>query len=142
MASDPSVSGRMSRQKRKDTAPEIALRRELFRRGLRYRVDLPIVGRRRRVDIAFTRRKVAVFVDGCFWHSCPLHATTPVSNRDWWIEKLAGNVRRDRESDRDLEARGWTVVRVWEHESAVSAADRIEALVRVGPERLRKLCQP
>ena len=115
----------MSRQRRRDTAPELALRRELFRRGLRFRVDYAVVGRRRRVDVAFTRRKVAVFVDGCFWHSCPEHATSPASNASWWAEKLSANVRRDRESDRELAERGWTVVRVWEHEPAVAAADKV-----------------
>lgn len=129
IASDPAVSRRMSRQRRRDTEPEVALRRELFRRGYRFRVDLAVVGRRRRVDIAFTRRKVAVFVDGCFWHSCPVHATIPNSNRDWWVEKLAANVRRDRESDRQLEQLGWIVVRVWEHEPAAMAADRVEAAI-------------
>lgn len=119
----------MKTQRRRDTAGEVALRRELWRRGLRYRVDYGIVGRRR-VDIAFTRAKVAVFVDGCFWHSCPAHRTTPKANRSWWVEKLSANVERDRATDRELEALGWLVVRVWEHEETIEAADRVERTVR------------
>ena len=116
----------MSRQARRDTAPEVAMRRELHRRGLRFRVDWPLPGlARRRADIAFTRRRVAVFVDGCFWHSCPVHATAPVSNRGWWAEKLANNVRRDRQTNAHLRAAGWTVIRFWEHEDAQSCADRV-----------------
>lgn len=77
----------MQRQARRDTKPELALRRELWSRGLRYRVDIaPLPQLRRRADIVFTKAKVAVYVDGCFWHSCPEHATVPKSNRDWWVE--------------------------------------------------------
>jgi DNA mismatch endonuclease (patch repair protein) len=85
---------------------------------------------RRRADVVFSRRKVAVYVDGCFWHSCEIHATTPKANRDWWVEKLQKNVDRDRDTDRRLAAAGWTVVRVWEHEDMHEAADRIAELVR------------
>src|SRR3954449_1480262 len=82
---DPSVARRMSRQARRDTAPEVALRRELHRRGMRFRVDWPLPTMpRRRADIAFTRRHIAVFVDGCFWHACPEHGTAPNSNAAWW----------------------------------------------------------
>ena len=129
-ASSPVVERRMKSQPRRDTAPERALRSELWRRGLRYRVDLKVIGRRRRVDIVFTRAKVAVFVDGCFWHSCPLHATAPKANREWWQEKLAANVERDRTTDEALTAEGWHVMRVWEHEPVEMAAGRIEAAVR------------
>ena len=122
----------MRRQGRRDTAPELALRRELWRRGLRYRVDRPPVpGMRRRADIVFSRARVAVYVDGCFWHSCPLHATTPKANREWWEAKLAANVRRDRDTDQRLAQLGWTVVRLWEHEDPMAAADRVEEAVRV-----------
>jgi DNA mismatch endonuclease (patch repair protein) len=120
----------MKSQRRRDTAPERTLRSELWRRGLRYRVDFKVVGRRQRVDIVFTRVKVAVFVDGCFWHSCPLHSTTPKANGDWWKAKLAANVERDRKTASALKAQGWLVIRVWEHEPAEMAADRIEAAVR------------
>lgn len=116
----------MSRQARRDTAPEVALRSELHRRGLRFRVDWPLPGMpRRRADIAFTRRKVAVFVDGCFWHSCPEHATAPTSNASWWAAKLANNVRRDRATDDHLRSLDWAVLRFWEHEGVVSCADRV-----------------
>ena len=117
----------MSRQRRRDTAPEIALRRELHRRGLRFFVDrAPIAGMRRRADLVFPRRHVAVYVDGCFWHRCPLHATAPKNNAEWWDTKLAANVRRDRDTDARLTEAGWTVVRVWEHEDATTAADRVQ----------------
>jgi len=128
-ASTPDIARRMRGQRRRNTAPEVALRRELFRRGLRFRVEFKAVGRRR-VDLAFTKRKVAVFVDGCFWHSCPVHGTSPRANGDWWRAKLEANVRRDRATDEELAGQGWLVVRVWQHELATEAADRIEALVR------------
>jgi DNA mismatch endonuclease (patch repair protein) len=120
----------MRNQRRRDTAPEVALRAELWRRGLRYRVDFKVVGTRRRADIVFTRARVVVFVDGCFWHRCPIHATAPKANAEWWAEKLDANVARDRRSDADPRDAGWTVVRVWEHENPMEAADRIESLVR------------
>lgn len=89
----------------------------------------PLHGLRRRADIVFGPSKVAVYVDGCFWHSCPEHGTTPKSNRRWWVAKLAANVRRDRDTDRQLAEAGWHVVRVWEHESMGHAADRIAKVV-------------
>jgi DNA mismatch endonuclease (patch repair protein) len=117
----------MSRTGQRDTAAELRLRAELHRRGLRYRVDFaPAKGVRRRADVVFTRRKLAVFVDGCFWHGCPEHATWPKHNGDWWREKLEANQRRDRDTDRRLEQLGWAVVRVWEHEDPIEAADRVE----------------
>lgn len=126
-STDPRTRARMSRQRRRDTAPEMALRRELHRRGLRFFVDrAPIAGMRRRADLVFPRRRVAVYVDGCFWHRCPLHATAPKNNAQWWDEKLAANVRRDRDTDARLTDAGWTVVRVWEHEDATTAADRVQ----------------
>lgn len=127
-ASSADALRRMRAQKRKDTAPELAIRRELHRLGCRYRVDHPLPGLRRRADIAFTARAIAVFVDGCFWHRCPLHGTLPKHNRDWWEKKLSDNVARDRDTDRRLQESGWTVVRVWEHEDPVEAA-RMIALI-------------
>lgn len=125
---DFATSARMSRQRRVGTAPEIALRSELHRRGLRYFVDrAPLKGLRRRADLVFPRRKVAVYVDGCFWHSCPDHATRPKNNAQWWADKLAGNVARDRDTDARLIAAGWTVVRIWEHEDATAGADRVQS---------------
>ncbi|OUS89471.1 very short patch repair endonuclease [Rhodococcus sp. NCIMB 12038] len=130
-ATDPATSARMRAQRRRDTAPELALRRELHRRGVRYFVDrAPMKGVRRRADLVFPRRKVAVYVDGCFWHSCPQHATFPKNNAQWWADKLAGNVTRDRDTDSTLTDAGWTVVRIWEHENPVVAADRVQAALR------------
>lgn len=121
----------MARQARRDTAPELLLRRELHRRGLRYRVDAPLPDMpRRRADVLFTRARVAVFVDGCFWHSCPTHGTAPSNNEAWWAAKLARNVKRDRETDAHLASLGWLVIRVWEHDDTVVAAGRIEEFVR------------
>ncbi|MBF6453571.1 very short patch repair endonuclease [Nocardia cyriacigeorgica] len=121
----------MSRQRRAGTEPELALRRELHRRGLRYFVDRAAVrGQRRRADVVFPRLKVAVYVDGCFWHSCPQHATYPKNNAEWWAEKLAANVARDRATDAALAAAGWHVIRIWEHEDPVAAADRIADALR------------
>ena len=109
------------------------LRRALWARGLRYRVDrAPLPGIRRRADIVFGPARVAVFVDGCFWHSCPQHATLPRSNRDWWKEKLAVNVERDRDTDSKLSEAGWTVLRVWEHEDMEQVADKVTQLLRPG----------
>lgn len=121
----------MQRTGRRDTAAERAVRTELHRRGLRYFVDRRVVdGSRRRVDIVFPRRRVAVFVDGCFWHSCPTHRTIPKASRDWWVAKLAANEARDRATDAELEEAGWTVLRLWEHEDPAAAADVIEATIR------------
>jgi DNA mismatch endonuclease (patch repair protein) len=85
---------------------------------------------RRTIDIAFTRAKVAVFVDGCFWHGCPEHGTKPTSNRGWWVAKLAANVARDRHTCEQLERTGWKVVRIWEHELPDVAATRVSDLTR------------
>lgn len=135
-AVEPGLSQRMARYPRRDTAPEIALRRELHRRGLRYRVDSPLPGiPRRRADILFTRAKVAVFVDGCFWHSCPQHGTQPKNNGSWWQLKLEGNKARDTDTTTRLQADGWTVLRFWEHEEMVTAADQVELTVRSAAAR-------
>jgi DNA mismatch endonuclease (patch repair protein) len=121
----------MARQARRDTGPEVQLRRELHRRGLRFRVERrPLPGLRSTADIVFTRARLAVYVDGCFWHSCPEHGTMPAANREWWAKKLARNRTRDLATDQALTDAGWRVVRVWEHEDARDAADRIEQIVR------------
>ncbi|WP_433697740.1 very short patch repair endonuclease [Nocardiopsis sp. CA-288880] len=125
------TSARMSRQKRKDTAPEMELRRALYRRGSRYRVNRPLEGMpRRRADVTFVGAKVVVFVDGCFWHRCPVHGTAPVNNGAWWEHKLSGNVARDRETDTRLREAGWAVLRFWEHEDMEAAASEIERVLR------------
>lgn len=121
----------MRAQKREGTAPELALRRALHRRGLRYRVGLKVLpASRRRSDIVFTRARVVVEVFGCFWHGCPEHGTRPKANSEWWATKLDGNIERDRNNRERLTNAGWQVVVVWEHEDAVEAAARIEAVVR------------
>jgi DNA mismatch endonuclease, patch repair protein len=129
-STDPATSARLSKQRRRDTKPEVALRRELHRRGLRFFVDrAPLPGLRRRADLVFPRRRVAVYVDGCFWHRCPVHATDPKNNAAWWADKLAANVTRDRDTDRRLTVEGWHVIRVWEHESPAAAADKVQTVV-------------
>ncbi|MFC4067011.1 very short patch repair endonuclease [Actinoplanes subglobosus] len=121
----------MSKQRRRDTEPEVALRRILHARGLRFRVNFPIPGMpRRSMDIAFTRARVAVFVDGCFWHVCPEHATAPTANSDWWSRKLSTNQARDAATNEHLVGIGWHVVRIWEHEDPDDAADLVMAAVR------------
>jgi DNA mismatch endonuclease, patch repair protein len=115
----------MRRQRRADTKPERELRKALHGAGLRYRVGYKLPGTRRSVDVAFPRERVAVFVDGCFWHGCPQHATWPKANADWWRQKIDANRQRDRDTDRRLSAEGWCVVRVWEHEDAEQAAHRV-----------------
>lgn len=122
----------MERQRTRDTAPEVALRSELHRLGLRYRVHTrPIADVRRVADVVFRSAQLAVFVDGCFWHSCPQHGGVPKSNSDWWRDKLEGNRVRDIETDATLRRAGWEVVRVWEHEQPAAAAARIHDLVRI-----------
>jgi DNA mismatch endonuclease (patch repair protein) len=116
---------------RRDTRPELAVRRAVHRRGLRYKVDArPIRDLPRRADMVFMRAQVAVFIDGCFWHGCPEHGTRPTTNRSYWDEKISGNRRRDVETDAALARRGWPSLRIWEHEDPEIAAARIEALVR------------
>lgn len=130
-ASNPGVRRRMQATGHRDTAPELALRLELHRRGLRYRVEVKLsLLPRRRMDIVFTRAKLVVLVDGCFWHSCPLHGTTARANAGYWATKLATNIARDRDTDTVLTAAGWTVVRVWEHELPYEAAERVQAQLR------------
>lgn len=132
-ASSPAVAKRMRTMSAgRDTAPELALRRELWRRGHRgYRVNHPLglPGVRRRADMAFTRFRLAVFLDGCYWHSCPHHGTQPRTNTGYWSTKLARNVERDRQTDRLAADAGWKVLRIWEHEETAEAADRVERAV-------------
>lgn len=128
---DPSVSRRFSAQRTSRTTPEMQLRTRLHTRGLRYRTEFSVPGLpRRRVDIAFTRVRLAVLVDGCFWHFCPEHGVLPKTNREWWLAKFEKNRARDRDTDVRLEALGWSVLRIWEHTSPESAADQVERLYR------------
>lgn len=113
-----------------DTKPEAALRSELHRRGRRFRKNTrPVETVNCRADIVFAASKVAVFVDGCFWHRCPEHGVSPRTNTEYWTAKLERNVARDRRNDAELARAGWTVVRIWEHDSPRAAADRIEAVL-------------
>lgn len=123
---------RMSAQRSQDTAPELAIRRALHAMGLRYRVHAqPLSGRCRKADIVFPRSRVAVFVDGCFWHGCPEHGRRRHKVNSWyWPEKITRNQLRDADTDARLRKAGWTVVRVWEHESPTAAAERIAGVVR------------
>jgi len=122
----------MSDARRRDTKPEIDVRRLLHARGLRYRVAYPVPGMpRRSIDIAFTKTKVAVFLDGCFWHGCPDHGTRPKANADWWDAKLQRNATRDQETDDFLRGAGWRVLRFWEHEAPDVVVAGIAAAVGV-----------
>lgn len=121
----------MRANRSRDTTPEKQIRSLLHRRGLRFRVDVsPIPGVRRRADVVFAKARVAVFVDGCFWHGCPEHATWPKANAAFWKEKIETNRRRDADTNAKFEAAGWMVIRVWEHEDPELAAERIERAVR------------
>lgn len=129
----------MSAIRRRDTRPELALRRALHRKGLRYFVDRAPLREfpRRRADVVFPRTRIAVFVDGCFWHGCPEHTRPSRANARWWTAKLQGNVARDRETDARLVDAGWWVVRIWEHEPVEEAAARVEAVLRRREEQRR-----
>lgn len=127
-------STRWARANRKiDTNPEVRLRSILHRRGYRFLKNslIRLVGVSVRPDIVFTRVKIAVFVDGCFWHGCPDHGGRPRSNSDYWEAKLAKNVRRDRLVDAQLEAAGWQVVRLWEHVKPAEGADVVAEVVAI-----------
>jgi DNA mismatch endonuclease (patch repair protein) len=116
----------MSKQRRRDTQPELLVRQILHSRGVRYRVDAkPEPGLRCKADVMWKGLRLVVFIDGCFWHGCPVHATWPRANQEWWARKLEGNVRRDRRNDGELAARGWAVLRFWEHEEPAAVADAI-----------------
>lgn len=117
---------RMSKQKSRDTGIEMALRRALHRAGFRYRVHRrPVKGVRREADLVFGPARVAVFVDGCFWHGCPEHATWPKNNAGFWREKIETNRRRDADTDARLSEAGWLAVRIWEHETVEVAVNRV-----------------
>src|SRR5258708_2936303 len=117
---------RMQNTPQRDTPCELVIRKELHRRGMRFQVNKnPLSSLRRTADILFIRKRVAVFVDGCFWHKCPKHGTVPKANRAWWVSKFEANRARDRETSRTLRNAGWCVVRVWEHESPPQAVEKI-----------------
>lgn len=117
----------MASTRGRDNSRERALRSELHRRGLRFRLHCAVIpgNRRRTVDIVFAGQRLAVYLDGCFWHGCPLHSTTPKSNTKWWRDKISRNKSRDRDSARRLQGCNWTVLRIWNHVPIEQAADLI-----------------
>lgn len=137
-ASSETARATMRANRSADTAPELSLRSELHRRGLRFRKNLriPVEGGSTRPDIVFTRARIAVFVDGCFWHSCPEHGALPQANRDFWSAKFERNVQRDRANDAALSEAGWLVLRFFEH---VPAADAALAVQRAVTARRREV---
>ena len=133
-ASSENARRTMRANRRRDTSIELAIRRRLHAAGLRYRVDFPAdaTDSRRRADIVFTKARVAIFVDGCFWHGCPEHFVEPKANVEYWRPKIAGNRARDHQSTSRLQESGWTVIRFWEHEDPDEVAAAIIATVRRG----------
>ncbi|MGH8897261.1 MAG: very short patch repair endonuclease [Egibacteraceae bacterium] len=129
--SSPAVRASMRSNRRRDTAPERRLRSHLHALGYRFRVDFAIDAPARRVrpDLVFTRARVAVFVDGCFWHCCPEHGRRPIEHRSYWDAKLARNRDRDRQVNLALRDSGWTVIRIWEHEDPTEAGSRVIEVV-------------
>jgi DNA mismatch endonuclease (patch repair protein) len=125
-ASSPGRRRNMQANRSRDTKPELAVRRLLHAGGLRYRVNYrPVKNLRRTADIVFTRQRVAVFIDGCYWHSCPQHGSQPAVNAAYWTPKLLRNRERDEDTNARLRAEGWTVLRFWEHEDAVAIAAQV-----------------
>jgi DNA mismatch endonuclease (patch repair protein) len=125
----------MQANRSRDTAPEVRLRRLLFASGLRFRKNCrPEPTLRCKADIVFPRPRVCVFIDGCFWHSCPRHFKLPKTNAAWWAEKMHANVQRDGRQTRTLKGRGWCVIRLWEHElsgrGAYECLDRLREVMR------------
>ena len=133
-ASSEAIRKTMVGNKRRDTVPELTVRRLLHAQGFRYRVDLaPLKGYRRRADVVFTRSKVAVFIDGCFWHGCPIHYRVPGTNAGYWEPKITRNVERDAETTLALVTAGWRVLRYWEHQPAADIVADIAREVRPEP---------
>jgi DNA mismatch endonuclease (patch repair protein) len=130
-ATSPAIRRVMQGNRKRDTRPELRVGSHLHACGLRYRRDLAVVAGAVRVrpDFVFTRSRVAVFVDGCFWHGCPDHGTTPKANSHYWGPKLARNQERDRLVNAALQHAGWAVVRIWEHEAPDRAAEAVRAVV-------------
>jgi len=120
----------MQSNKGKDTKPEVALRSAVHALGLRYRVSTrPLKDLRRTADLVFTKARVAVFLDGCFWHGCPQHHTISATNAKFWADKVEGNKARDRDTDEHLRHAGWVSIRIWEHEDPLDAALRVRDIV-------------
>jgi DNA mismatch endonuclease (patch repair protein) len=125
-SSSPAARATMQGNQRRDTKPELAVRRAVHALGLRYRVDAkPIEALNRRADLVFARQRVAVFVDGCYWHGCPDHGTRARTNAEYWSAKIQRNRQRDADTDVQLRAAGWTVIRFWEHDDPNTAAMQV-----------------
>jgi len=121
----------MQGNRSRDTKPELLVRRAVHALGLRYRVNVrPESGLRRTADIVFPRPRVAIFIDGCYWHGCEDHCRLPTTNHVYWSTKIGGNKRRDAETTASLAAKGWTVLRYWAHENPVTVAESIRSKVR------------
>ena len=136
-ASSAAVRKSMQGNRSRDTKPELAVRSAVHRRGLRYRVAArPLKDLRRTADLVFRKTRIAVFVDGCYWHGCPEHHSQPRINSEYWSDKIAGNIARDADTTSRLEAAGWTVLRFWEHEDPEAVAEIVQARVRAA--RLRQ----
>lgn len=124
-ASSPGVRRSMVGNRSRDTSPEMQVRRHLHRVGLRYRVHArPIKDWNRRADIVFPRAKIAVFINGCFWHGCPQHFVQPKTNSDYWLPKINRNIERDAETSLRLRSEGWLVIQMWEHQDLAKEAER------------------
>ena len=133
------VSARMKRVPRRDTSAELALSSALHGLGLRFRIDQRVVSHLPyRADVVFRRAQVAVFIDGCFWHGCPQHATSSRSNAEWWRAKIARNRNRDKRATMCLRAAGWTVIRCWAHEDVDRTSARIRKTVERRVAKLRE----
>lgn len=129
-ASSPAARRTMQKNRGRDTHPERKIRSELHRRGLRYRVNQKVPGMpRRTMDVSWPALRIAVFVDGCFWHGCPSHGTAPKAHADFWAKKIQGNRLRDSETTAHLANLGWLVLRFWEHDDPVHVADVIASSV-------------
>jgi len=138
-ASSPAVRRVMQGNKSRDTKPEIAVRSAVHALGMRYRVSTrPLAGLRRTADLVFRSARVAVFVDGCFWHGCPAHHSPPKTNAGYWSAKIQSNKNRDRDTTERLRMEGWTVLRFWSHEEPMSVAAQIADVVRTN-NRVGKL---
>jgi DNA mismatch endonuclease (patch repair protein) len=139
-ASSAAVRKVMQGNRSRDTIPELAVRSAVHRLGLRYRVSArPLPHLRRTADLVFRPARVAVFVDGCYWHACPDHHHMPAVNVDYWTGKVARNVARDRDTDEQLLAAGWQVLRFWEHEDPLHCAATVADAVRA---RLSAVVRP
>jgi DNA mismatch endonuclease, patch repair protein len=124
--SSPEASRRMAATRGTNNRVDRLLRSALHRRGLRFRIQQKLIpGSKRTVDIVFSRARLAIFVDGCFWHACPIHCSQPKSNAEWWARKIWQNVERDHDTNERLRALGWRVLRIWEHEDPTEAASRV-----------------